>query len=456
MLLNPYRFGLPPFQVGLVSYWKLDEVTGTVFDSHGTNHLADSYNPAPDVGKISGARFFSETGKKAFAKSVSGASLSTGDIDFTFAIWCRPNALAAMRPLITKWNDTGSLYEFKLFYDASPGLFTLDVRNTANTADGRVAASNFGVPPLNGWYYVICWHDSVGNQLGICVNNNTPNTTAWTQGVIAKPTMPFWIGARTGSAEYWNGQIDEVAFWKRILTPAERTALYNGGAGLAYPLSGNLTTNLVSYWKMDEVLGNALDAHGTDNLDSVNAVPSVAGKLNNAKDFEESPGEYLTIPSNASLQLGSVSFTFTAWVKFESMGGSSNHRFLMKYDGINNCEYWLGRNASTNRIQFMVNPTGTTSGSVGITANFSPSAGAWYFIAVWYDTATSFYSIQINNGSVDQSAALSVPFTGTAPFRIGSAMDGIIDEVGFWKRVLTPAERTEIYNSGNGLTYPFT
>ena len=33
--------------------------------------------------------------------------------------------------------------------------------------------------------------------------------------------------------------------------------------------------------------------------------------------------------------------------------------------------------------------------------------------------------------------------------------DGLIDEVGLWRRVLTPAERTTLYNCGAGLTYPF-
>ena len=52
----------------------------------------------------------------------------------------------------------------------------------------------------------------------------------------------------------------------------------------------------------------------------------------------------------------------------------------------------------------------------------------------------------------------------TNPFAIGvwtgafpsGNMDGLIDEVGFWKRTLTSGERTQLYNSGNGLAYPFS
>ena len=35
------------------------------------------------------------------------------------------------------------------------------------------------------------------------------------------------------------------------------------------------------------------------------------------------------------------------------------------------------------------------------------------------------------------------------------SFDGLIDEVGYWKRTLTPAERTTLYDFGRGLTYPF-
>ena len=53
-------------------------------------------------------------------------------------------------------------------------------------------------------------------------------------------------------------------------------------------------------------------------------------------------------------------------------------------------------------------------------------------------------------------------FDGVADFRIGASpdesvyMDGRIDEVGFWKRILTAGEKTELYQSGFGNQYPFT
>jgi hypothetical protein len=52
-------------------------------------------------------------------------------------------------------------------------------------------------------------------------------------------------------------------------------------------------------------------------------------------------------------------------------------------------------------------------------------------------------------------------FDGSAAFGLGrnedslAWLDGRLDSVSIWKRMLTAAERTQLYNSGNGLDYPF-
>ena len=37
------------------------------------------------------------------------------------------------------------------------------------------------------------------------------------------------------NGSYWDGRIDELGVWGRVLSPAEISELYNAGAGLAYP-----------------------------------------------------------------------------------------------------------------------------------------------------------------------------------------------------------------------------
>ena len=70
-------------------------------------------------------------------------------------------------------------------------------------------------------------------------------------------------------------------------------------------------TNLVSYWKLDEASGNALDAHGTNTLTDSNTVTSAAGKIGDSRHFTRTVPEYFTIADNASLSApAGTSFTF--------------------------------------------------------------------------------------------------------------------------------------------------
>ena len=94
------------------------------------------------------------------------------------------------------------------------------------------------------------------------------------------------------------------------------------------------------------------------------------------------------------------------------------------------------------------------------------STGTWYLVVGWHiDTDPSFGSanIQVNNGTVDTN--LEASYFGGAdtgqPFRCGRwghssgrYWDGRLNQVAFWDRVLTSDERTELWNSGNGIGYP--
>jgi len=60
----------------------------------------------------------------------------------------------------------------------------------------------------------------------------------------------FTLGAiySGGTPEgFFDGMIDEVGVWSRLLTSDEVTTLYNAGAGLSYPFSsGTVATHFLS------------------------------------------------------------------------------------------------------------------------------------------------------------------------------------------------------------------
>jgi hypothetical protein len=89
--------------------------------------------------------------------------------------------------------------------------------------------------PLNTWVWVVAWHDSTANTLNIQINNGAVDSTATGAVVPNDSTAQLRVGdlQQTNNRE-WLGYLDEIGFWRRVLSADEKTALYNSGAGLAY------------------------------------------------------------------------------------------------------------------------------------------------------------------------------------------------------------------------------
>jgi hypothetical protein len=224
-----------------------------------------------------------------------------------------------------------------------------------------------------------------------------------------------------------------------------------------------LTDNLISYYSLDEASGNAIDAHGSNDLTDNNTVASTTGKVGNCRDFELGSNEYfeITDPDSLSLVDATTSWTIAFWVNLESKGTTQG--LVMKCHGGAVVEYGVEYNTGTDRFRAAIG-NGTTSAIEAADVLGSPSLATWYFIVAWYDAVADTINISVNDGAVDSGSFTDGGANITATnFGIGGygglpnfTADGLIDEVGVWiGRVLTSGERTELYNSGSGRDYAY-
>jgi hypothetical protein len=215
-----------------------------------------------------------------------------------------------------------------------------------------------------------------------------------------------------------------------------------------------LLTDLVAYWKLDETSGTRFDSAGINNLADNGGVGSTIGIQGNAASFAGSVGQYLSIASNSDVSAGAGSKTWALWVKPNTVAPS--FQGLLGKDANPPREYEILMQDDDLRIDWF-SPT-----RQNITIPNVFTAGSWHLVLFWYDSSDGSVNASINNGTVTTLGRATGNTEKPTPLTVGYRLegpltyDGLIDEIGIWGRVLTPAERTQIYNGGAGITYPFT
>jgi len=221
-----------------------------------------------------------------------------------------------------------------------------------------------------------------------------------------------------------------------------------------------LTTDLVSYYKLDENGANTdvVDAHGSNDGTATGATPNVSGLINTAYDFTFTvqPGDYI----DAVEPIPYTDFTINAWVYKDTTAESGAIYstssaveplvfFTINSDG--KLSVWARSNTGTGLIQWV--------------ATTPVTASNWHMVTCTFDVSTGIFEVFLD-GTSDGTVTYSGGTWGNAGFtEIGAAYDwlgagsqginGKIDEVGIWSRALSTAEISSLYNSGSGLAYPF-
>jgi len=98
------------------------------------------------------------------------------------------------------------------------------------------------------------------NGVSGTVSNYPSNTLALNS---MKNTDPIQLGSWWGdSTQYgWNGNLNDVAVWDRVLTGAEATEIYNSGDPDDL-LQHSASSSLVAYWTFDEAADDATGGTG--------------------------------------------------------------------------------------------------------------------------------------------------------------------------------------------------
>ena len=212
-----------------------------------------------------------------------------------------------------------------------------------------------------------------------------------------------------------------------------------------------LTDGLVSYYKFD---GDATDSVGTNN-GTVNGATQVSGKINSAYSFNGS-NNYIRRATFTPVPTSTL--TLGVWIKTNSTSNqyiitqgrhpqtiNGEYIFMMLSDGTLNFWDYNGN--------YGFSESNTSIGTI--------NDGIWHYITfVKNGTSGEYYIDGVLDTTVSAVAdrtyiqddfTIGVDYRGSSEY-----FNGIMDEIGVWDRALSSSEITELYNSGAGLSYPFT
>jgi hypothetical protein len=447
---------------GLTSWWSLDESSSTRVDSHRSNDLTDNNTVTGATGKVAtSSQFTAATGE--YLDLTGPTDMNPSGSDFCMCGWIYADSIAlniVASSIIPggAWNSFEWLMQYdgarlKLYMGPSPGY--------------NATASTFGALSTGTWYFVYAEYDSATNLIGISINDGTLDTGAG-PATPSDLNAAFSLGYGPTLARYWDGRIDEFAFWKgRKLTAAEITEAYNSGAGLSYAdLSApSLLTDLISWWTLDETTGSRVDTHGSNDLGVAAAPGYVSAKIGNGVDLNGTT-QYLYNDAQRGLVTGNNDWSIAGWVNLDvlspdlldsifsvtannGVGSNTYADLLLEYRAGTEDRFTLSMYSSTTR-KFV------NASTFGL-----PSTGTWYFLYAYHDSVANELGISVNNGTIDTQSYTGTPNSNQARINIGRfspsfpyLLNGKVDEMGLWQRLLTPAEVTELYNSGTGIGYP--
>jgi hypothetical protein len=323
-----------------------------------------------------------------------------------------------------------------------PGSKTPVPRNFTWTisADGATATAAWATPPgfVNS---TELWTSNDNVTFTLASTTAAPGTSS----AVAGPTSPAfkyakirWISTTSSPS---NGPFTAV---------------------LSVPTSNGLLTSLVSYWKLDETGNNVRDdsqhsGNAGFQLASNGSMTDVAGIISRAASSNAAAGTLSRLSTNWAVVAGD-SFTVSIWVNIQAV--PAGFRGIFTYWNGASIAYFLWFNNNSD-ITYTTQPASGGAQTNNQVVAGPPTFGTWYHIVFGYDNATQRTFWQLNAGTRNFSNSVGI-FDASAGGTLGmftyagggtGPSNAYADECGWWRRVLTTAEVTALYNSGAGFGY---
>jgi|GEM_PF-1259719 len=295
----------------------------------------------------------------------------------------------------------------KIIFYTSDDIF---VRATEGGASTQFSVGYNAATMDNHWNFLVVTRDQYG------VIRGSLNGGAFATGASLNGTMNFIRAGMGDSSQYFNGTLDEYAFYNRSISQTEATTLY--GQGRARHAD----------WDQNGTWGSAMKFDGIDDYVRYNVF-----RFNTSDAWSYSMWQYKPTSSGDS------------WEGFigQTLGLISDNTY----------GYFMWHHGSLTLYKYAPNVTSFASLNLGTTVPYD----RWFHLVVTcvpYNTSYVTLTAYLNGGAVSQSNtipsdAFRFRYVGGSPEAV-RYFNGSIDEVRIWNRSLSASEvRQQYYGSLN-------
>ena len=435
----------------LQAFWKLNETAGGRSDEFGGNNLTDVNATLFSSGIRGNAALHNVANSQVLYEATTGP-IQTGATDFSISAWFYLNSTSPTveRTIVSKRDPpVDSLTHLLLHCDGADASTTFT--DSSSQAHSVTAQGNAQVDTAQQKFGTgSALFDGTGDYLSI------PDSNSWNLGTgDFTIEMFFRINAKVASGAIFESGLatidgirisptDGVDRWEIIINGASQV------------IAQVLNDNQWYHMALTRSSGTCrLFVDGTQ----------VGSSFSNTADVT-SGTTGVSIGAN-SVDLGPSLF-FNGWLdeirvskgiaRYTANFTAPEFAFSQK-----DFEYWLYVNTD-QFVTFKVSSSGlAANATVRATSLGAVSTGTWYHVVAFHSDGTH---IAVTGNSLLATTTLYTAGVriGSAPFVIGGLsdglpgkpsfwMDGRIDEVGFWKKILVQQNRSDLYGGGTGNTY---
>ncbi len=226
----------PTLPNDLQAYWSLDEAADTTrVDSKNANDLTETAGDSiASVAAIqdNGADF--ESGDTEGLQASDSADLSMNGVDLSIAGWFKNESNNNDMDVISKWEAGSNNREYVLRFNASAGNVQF-----FNSSDGSAtgnASVSFTFPTTGTDFHAVVTFDLSAGELELFIDSVSQGTATGLLTTTFDGASLFDMGCFDDDCDinHYDGVIDELGIWSRLLTQAEIDHLYNSGNGVPY------------------------------------------------------------------------------------------------------------------------------------------------------------------------------------------------------------------------------